>query len=327
MTFGLTRRAATLATLAAGLPALPLAGHAQAAAWPSKPVRMLVGYPPGSALDTFGRAICNQLQASLGQPFILDNRPGATTNIATDDVVHAAPDGYTILNTAVQITINPWLVPGKFDVARDLAPVTQTMSVTNVLLVAPDFPAKTLPELVAYTKANPGKVNYGTFGPGSSSHLNMAMLQHVSRLDAKHIPYKGSPQMLTALMAGEVQMCFDTTTSATPQVQGGKLRAIAVGSPRPIDAMPGVPAIASTYPGFDTDAWQGIFLPAATPRPIVEKLAAEVKKALETPELKALGARAGVRLTSSTPEQFTTYVKAELAKYERVVRENHITID
>ncbi|MES2184833.1 MAG: tripartite tricarboxylate transporter substrate binding protein [Pseudomonadota bacterium] len=322
-----TRRIATLATLAAGLPTLPALGRAAEAAWPNRPVRMLVGYPPGSATDTFGRAICNQLQTSLGQPFVVDNRPGATTNIATEATVHAAPDGYTILNTAVQITINPWLMKVGFDTGKDLIPVTQTLTVTNVLLTGPDFPAKTLPELVEYTKQNPGKANYGSYGAGSASHLNMAMLQHVSGLDAKHIPYRGSPQMLTALMAGEIDMCFDTTTSAAVHVQAGKMRAIALGSPQPLELMPGVPTIASTYRGFNTDAWQGIFVPAGTPKPIVGLLAREIRKALETPELKALGARTGVRLTSSTPEEFGAYVRAELAKYEGVVRENHITVD
>ena len=322
----ITRRAAALAALAAGLPTLPASGWAQSN-YPNKPVKMLIGYPPGSATDTFGRALGNQLQNTLGQAFVVDNRPGANTNIATEATVRAAADGYTVLNTASQIVINPWVMKIDFDTARDLIPVTQTLAVTYVLLVGPNFPAKTLPEVVAYTKKNAGKMNYGTYGSGSGSHLSMVMLQRASGLDAKHIPYRGSPQMLTALMAGEIDMCFDTTTSSAVHVQAGKMRAVALGGPLPLEVMPGVPTIASTYPGFDTDGWQGMFLPAGTPKAIVDLLASEVKKALATPELKALGVRSGVRLVGSTPAEFGRYVKDQLAKYEKVVKENNITVE
>ncbi|MES2185435.1 MAG: tripartite tricarboxylate transporter substrate binding protein [Pseudomonadota bacterium] len=325
------RRFAALAALAIG-GLLPTAGAwAQSQAYPNRPVKMLIGYPPGSATDLFGRAIGQQMQIATGQAVVVDNRPGANTNIATEATVHAAPDGYTVLNTASQIVINPNVMKLSFNTEKDLIPVTQTLAVTYVLLINPEkfpFPnARTLADVVDYVKKNPAKLNYGTYGAGSGSHLSMVMLQRASGMDARHIPYRGSPQMLTALMAGEVDMAFDTTTSSAVHVQAGKLRAIALGGPQQLDVMPGVPTIASTYPGFDTDGWQGIFLPAHTPKPIVDALAAEVRKTLETPELKAQGVRSGVRLVGSTPQQFSAYMKEQLVKYEKIIRENNIKLE
>lgn len=300
---------------------------AWAQAYPNKSVRMLVGYTPGSATDLYGRAIAKQLQESLGQAFVVDNKPGAAGNIAVETAARSAPDGYTLLNSASQIVINPFVQKLNYDTEKDLVPVSQTISVSYVLMTRPDFPASNLPELVAHVKKNPRKFNYGSYGSGSGPHLSMVMLQRASGMETEHIQYRGSPQMLLGLMAGEVHMAFDTSTSVASHVQSGRLKAIAVAGPRPVEVIPGAQPIAQTFPGFDTDGWQGIFVPAGTPADIVDRLAGEVGKALRTSELKAFSAARGVHLVGSTPDQFAAYMKQELRKYEQVVRENNIRVD
>lgn len=322
----IARRFFSMAT-AVVLASTMAAPAAWAQAYPSKPVRMLVGYTPGSATDLYGRAIAKQLQDSLGQPVVVDNKPGAAGNIAVETAVRAAPDGYTVLNSASQIVINPFVQKLNYNTEKDLIPVSQTISVSYVLVTAPQFPAANLPELVEYVKKNPRKFNYGSYGSGSGPHLSMVMLQRASGMEMEHIQYRGSPQMLMALMAGEIDVAFDTSTSVASHVQSGKLKAVAVAGPRTVDVIPGAQPIARTFAGFDTDGWQGIFVPAGTPKNIVDRLAAEVGKALRTPELQTFSASRGVHLVGSTPEQFAAYMKQELRKYEQVVRENNIRVD
>lgn len=313
-------RAGAAAVAAMALPS------AWAQAYPSRPVRMLVGYTPGSSTDLLARAIAKQLQESMGQPFVVENRPGAAGNIAVESTVRAAADGYTLLNSASQIVINPFVQKLNFNTEKDLIPVSQTIAVSYVLLTRKDFPANHLPELVAHVKKHPRKFNYGSYGSGSGPHLSMVMLQRASGMQTEHIPYRGPSEMLLGLIAGEIDMAFDTNTSV-PYVQAGKLKAIATAGPREVEVFAGAQPIAQTYPGFDTDGWQGIFLPAGTPRDIVDRLAVEVGKALRTPDLKAYSASRGVRLVGSSPEQFAAYMKQELRKYEQVVRENNIRVE
>lgn len=295
--------------------------------YPSKLVKMLIGYPPGSGTDLYGRAIAKHLQGSMGRSVIIENKVGAAGNIAVETAVRAPADGYTILLSASQIVINPFVRKLSYDIEKDLIPVLQTTAVSYVLVTSPKFPANDLAELIDVVKKNPGKFNYGSFGSGSGSHLTMVMLQRASGIEAAHVQYSGSPQMLTALIAGEIEMAFDTPQSFMPHVQSGRLKAIAIGGPLPMEVIPGVAPIAKMFPGFDTDGWQGIFVPAGTPKGVVDKLAAEVAEALRSPEIKSMSTRLGVRLVGSTPEVFAAYMKSELRKYEQVVRENNIRVD
>jgi tripartite-type tricarboxylate transporter receptor subunit TctC len=295
--------------------------------YPSKLVKMLIGYPAGSGTDLYGRAIAKHLQNSLGWRVIIENKIGAAGNIAVESAVRAPADGYTILLSASQIVINPFVRKLSYDIEKDLIPVLQTTAVSYVLVTSPKFPANDLAELIDVIKKNPGKFNYGSYGSGSGPHLSMVMLQGLAGIQAAHVQYSGSPQMLTALMAGEIEMAFDTPQSLMSHIQSGRLKAIAIAGPNPLEVIPGAAPIAKMFPGFDTDGWQGIFVPAGTPKGVVDKLAEEVAKALHSPEIESMSARLGVRLVGSTPEVFAAYMKNELRKYEQIVRENNIRVD
>ncbi|HEY9279539.1 MAG TPA: tripartite tricarboxylate transporter substrate binding protein [Eoetvoesiella sp.] len=297
------------------------------AQYPTKPIKMLIGYPPGSATDLFGRFIGDYLQRSMGQPIVIENRPGAAGNIAAEAAVRAPHDGYTLLNSASQIVINPFVQKLSFDPTKDLIPVTQTIGATYVLVTRSDFPANDLAGLIKHIKEKPGAFDYGSYGQGSGPHLTMAMLQRLAGMKAEHIAYRGSPQMLTAVIAGEIDMAFDTSTSVASHIESGRLKAIAVAGPQPLDVLPGIEPIAKTFPGFNTDGWQGIFVPAGTPQNVVLKLNAEIVKALKSPEFKTLADARGVAVVGSTQKEFEKYFKEELKKYEQVVKENDIRLE
>ena len=298
-----------------------------AQSYPTKPIKMIIGYPPGAATDLFGRAIAKQLQDSMGQAFIVENKVGAAGTVATESVVRSLPDGYTILNSASQITINPFVQKLSFNTDKDLIPLIQTISVSYVLVSNPKFAANNLTELVDYASKNSGKINYGSYGSGSGPHLSMAMLEKAAGIQMQHIQYRGSPQLLTALMAGEIDIAFDTTTSTLSLVQSGKIKALAIGGPKASELFPNVPTIAKFYPGFDSDGWQGFFLPANTPSEIVKKLNLEINNALKNPAIKTLAESRGVRIVGGSNEQFSTFVKQELKKYEQLIVENNIKMD
>jgi tripartite-type tricarboxylate transporter receptor subunit TctC len=295
--------------------------------YPNRPVKMLTGYPAGSSVDLYGRAISSKLQKVLKQPFVFENKVGAAGTIAAEATARAPADGYTLLNTASQITINPFVQKLSFNTEKDLIPVAQTLSISYILLVAPDFPAKNLTELVEVVKNNPKKFNYGSYGNGSGPHLAMAMLKKAANIDATHIQYRGSGQMLTALMAGEIQMAFDTTTTTLELIKAGKLIPLATGGSKVLEALPNVPTIAQKYPGFDCDGWQGIFVPAGTPSSIVSKLNLEITKIIQEKEFRDLATARGVIVAPSSQEQFAELFKSELKKYEQVVRENNIYLE
>jgi tripartite-type tricarboxylate transporter receptor subunit TctC len=295
--------------------------------YPNRPVKMLTGYPAGSSVDLYGRAISSKLQKVLKQPFVFENKVGAAGTIAAEATVRAPADGYTLLNTASQITINPFVQKLSFNTEKDLIPVAQTLSVSYILLVSPDFPAKNLTELVEVVKNNPKKFNYGSYGNGSGPHLAMAMLKKAANIDATHIQYRGSGQMLTALMAGDIQMAFDTTTTTLELIKAGKLIPIATGGSKVLEALPNVPTIAQKYPGFDCDGWQGVFVPAGTPSSIVSKLNLEITKIIQEKEFRDLATARGVIVAPSSQEQFAELFKSELKKYEQIVRENNIYLE
>ena len=295
--------------------------------YPNRPVKMLTGYPAGSSVDLYGRAISSKLQKVLKQPFVFENKVGAAGTIAAEATVRAPADGYTLLNTASQITINPFVQKLSFNTEKDLIPVAQTLSISYILLVGPDFPAKNLTELVEVVKNNPKKFNYGSYGNGSGPHLAMAMLKKAANIDATHIQYRGSGQMLTALMAGDIQMAFDTTTTTLELIKAGKLIPIATGGSKVLESLPNVPTIAQKYPGFDCDGWQGIFVPAGTPSSIVSKLNLEITKIIQEKEFRDLATSRGVIVAPNSQEHFAELVKSELKKYEQVVRENNIYLE
>jgi tripartite-type tricarboxylate transporter receptor subunit TctC len=295
--------------------------------YPNKTIKMVIGYPPGAATDLFGRAIAKNLQEITGQSVVVENKVGAAGTVAAEAIVRSNPDGYTILNSASQITINPFVQKLSFNTEKDLIPVIQTLSVSYVLITGPKFSVTSLSDLVEYAKKNPSKVNYGSYGNGSGPHLSMAMLEKLAGIEMQHIQYRGSPQLLTALLAGEIDVAFDTTTSILALVQAGKIKPLAIGGTKQSDLFPTVPTIAKSYPGFDSDGWQGFFVTAGTPTEIVKKLNADINKAMNSNELKALADARGVRIISGSSEQFSLFFKQELKKYEQVIRENNIKMD
>jgi tripartite-type tricarboxylate transporter receptor subunit TctC len=319
--------AAFTATLALCALAAGLAPAAQAQTFPSKPIRVVVPFPPGSTGDLVPRTLGQKVQAAVGQPVVIDNRPGAAGAIGADAVAKAAPDGHTVLSHAVTITINPHLVKAPYDLLKDLVPVTQTIAGSYVLVVQPSFPADDLRQLIEVVKKNPGRFNYGSYGSGSGPHLAMEMLKAQAGLFIVHVPFRGAAPAMQELLAGRLEMAFDTSVAVIPHIRAGKLKAIAVGGPRPVDALPGVPTVASLLPGFDSDGWQGLFVPAGTPPEVVARLNAEFAKAVRAPDFVKQMADLGFTAVGSSQAEFAAFVRAEYEKYGRVIRERGIRPD
>jgi tripartite-type tricarboxylate transporter receptor subunit TctC len=302
-----------------------LAASASAAdVYPQRPVRIVVPFPAGGPADALARMVGDKLQASLGQPVVVDNRPGAGGNIGLELVAKSPPDGHTLaLAPAGNLTVNPSLyrnVP--YDVARDFAPVTVIAAVPNVLVVNAQVPAKDLAELIAYAKANPAKLNYASPGPGSGAHLAGELLKSSAGIEMVHVPFNGIAPAVTAVVGGDVQVMFAGSTSAMPHVATGKLRALGVASPKRMVSTPALPTIdESGLPGFDVTSWYSIVAPAATPPRVVERLQQEIAKALDTPDVKAKLAALGAEPVGNTPAEFAAMIKSESAKWGKIVRE------
>ena len=315
-------RRAVLALLAAG--AAPL--HAQSA-FPTHPLRIVVPFPPGSVGDSVPRSIALCMQAALGQPVVIDNKPGASGAIGADAVAKAPPDGYTLLSHSSTLPILPHLQKLPFDPLKDLAPITQTVSGSYVLVVQPSFPANDLRGFIEVVRSRPGRLNYGSYGNGSGPHLAMELLKSRAGLFIVHVPFRGAAPALQELLAGRLDMAFDTSVAVLPHVRAGKLKAIAVGGSRPVDALPGVAPVATVLPGFDADGWQGLFAPAGTPRDIVGRLHAEAVKALQAPDFVRTMADTGFSVVGNTPEQFAAVMREQHDKWGRLVRERGIRGD
>ena len=295
--------------------------------YPSRPVRIVVPFPPGGPADVLARTVGDKLQATLGQPVVVDNRPGAGGNIGMELVAKAAPDGHTLaLAPAGNLTVNPSLyrnVP--YDVARDFAPVTVIAAVPNVLVVNAQVPAKDLAELIAYAKANPGKLNFASPGPGSGAHLAGELLKSSAAIDMVHVPFSGIAPAVTAVVAGDVQVMFAGSSSAMPHVTAGKLRALGVASPKRIASAPALPTLAeSGLPGFDVTSWYSIVAPAGTPPAVVERLQREIAKALDAPDVKTKLAGLGAEPVANTPSEFSAMIKVESAKWGKIVKDANI---
>jgi tripartite-type tricarboxylate transporter receptor subunit TctC len=295
--------------------------------WPDKAVRILVPAPAGSSLDVLARTIGDKLKDKFGVTVIVENKPAAGGTVATAEVAKAAPDGNTLLlGFNGPLATGPLVQKVPYDVQQDLAPVVITSSQPNVLAVNAALPVKSVADLVAWSKANPGKLNYASVGNGSSSHLNAELLKAMSGIDAVHVPFNGSPPAVLATVQGETQMMFAVMQPLQAQIQAGKLRAIAVTTPKRFPLLPEIPAIAeSGYPGFEALAWNGLVAPAATPRPVIDKINAEVNAILKLPDVAQKMNAAGFDLIGGTPEDFAKLIAAESARWTPVVKRLGIT--
>ena len=303
------------------LSAAPCVTSAVAADYPTKPIRMIVGFAPGGGTDTTARPLAQKLSDLLGQQVIVDNRPGAAGNIATDIVAKANPDGYTILmGTIAALAINPSLY-GKlpFDPDKDLAPVTQAVDSTNILSLHPSVAANSVKELIALAKAK--SLSYGSSGVGGTGHLAGELFNVMAGVRLVHIPYKGGGPAMIDLVGGQVQLVFATAASAVPQIKAGKIKGVAVTTAKRSALMPELPTIAETgLPGYDANNWYGLLVPAKTPRAIINRLNAETIKVLNMPDVKTFLFNQGLDAAPSTPEAFGAYIKSERAKWAKVVK-------
>jgi tripartite-type tricarboxylate transporter receptor subunit TctC len=315
----ISRRSA-LGLLALAVAATAPVGSAMALDYPTRPVRWVVGYPPGGATDIIARLIGQRLQEKLGQPFVIENKPGAGNNIATESVVNATPDGYTLLLVNPANYINTSLYANlKFNVPRDIAPVASFNRVPNVMTVNKDVPAKTVAEFIEYVKANPGKVNLASSGNGTSVHLSGEMFMAMTGAKMTHVPYRGAAPALTDLIGGQVQVIFDNMPSVLQHIKSGTLRALAVTSTQRSEQLPDTPTVADTVPGYEASALFGMGAPKDTPKEIIAKLNAEVNAILAEPTIKARLIELGGAPLIQTPEQFGNDIVAETEKWKKVV--------
>ena len=307
---------------AAGALALPaLARQASAQAWPAQPVRMVVGFAAGQAIDILARLIAQSLTEQFSQQFIVDNKPGSGGNIAAEGVARAPADGYTLLVIGANNPINATLYdkPG-YDLLRDFAAVAGIYRVYQVMVVNPAFPAKTGAEFIAYAKAHPGKINFGSAGTGSVAHASGELFKMMTGIDMQHVPYRGAPLALADLLSGQVQVMFDNLPSSIDHIRNSRLRALGVSTPQRLELLPDVPTIASFVPGYETSAFAGLGAPAATPRAIVDKLNGGVAKALADAKLKARILDLGGVPMPRTPPEFGKLLAEETEKWGKVIR-------
>jgi tripartite-type tricarboxylate transporter receptor subunit TctC len=310
-------------TLAAGAAALPFTPRAAAALdYPTRPVHMLVGQAAGSSSDISARLIGQYLAEHLGQQFIVEVRPGATGNVATEAAVHSPPDGYTLLLVNSQNTINQAMFPDlPFDFGRDIAPIAITHRVALVMEVLPSFPAKTVPEFIAYAKANPGKINMASGGVGGPQHVAGELFKYMAGVDLVHVPYHGSTPAIVDLLAGNVQVMFDVTPSSLAHIRAGKLRPLAVTTPERLDFLPGVPAVAEFLPGYEAFGWIGFGAPKDTPNAIIDTLNKAINAAVADPTIKArLLDLGGLVMPPNTPAEFAKFIADDTNKWIKVVK-------
>jgi len=307
------------ATMLAGLTSSP----ALAAEYPARPIRMVVGFAPGGGTDTTARAMAQKLTQALGQQIVVDNRPGAAGNIATDLVAKSNPDGYTILmGTIAALAINPSLY-GKlpFDPQKDLAPVTRAVDSTNILVLHPSVPAKSVKELIALAKSKPGQLNYGSSGVGGAGHLAGELFNTMAGIRMVHVPYKGGGPAMVDLLAGNINLIFATAASSIGHINAGKIRALAVTTAKRSGLVPDLPTIAEAgLPGFEANNWYGVLVPAKTPRPIINRLNKDITAVLNMADIKEFLFKQGLDAAPSTPEAFGAYIKSEAEKWAKVVK-------
>jgi tripartite-type tricarboxylate transporter receptor subunit TctC len=304
---------------------LAVAGAAVAADFPTKPVRLVVPFPPGGTLDIVGRMLARQLQAGWGEPVIVENRGGAGSIIGVDYVAKSAPDGYTmVLNAATPMVTVVHLQKVPYDLTRDLVGVAQTAQIDYALAVSPRSGVTNVKDLVERARAQPGKLNYAGAGTGSGMHMYMELFLNAAKINITHIPYKGNGPAMQAMLAGEVDLIFDTILGIIPLAKAGKVRPLMVSSAKPAPTLPGVPTMDSVYPGSSIDGWHGVFAPAATPKDVVDKLAENIRKAVLSPPMAGRLRELGFEPTGMGSERFNELVRRDSARWAKIIRDNNI---
>jgi tripartite-type tricarboxylate transporter receptor subunit TctC len=308
---------------------LAAVGGAAAQTYPTHPIRWIIGFPPGGPTDILVRIMGDWLGTRLGQPVIVENKPGAASNIATEAVINAAPDGYVVGSVtsanAINATVNKRTL--QFDYLKQLIPVSGMSQGPSVLVVNPSIPASNIAELIAYAKANPGKINFGSPGVGSTGHLAAELFKAMAGVDLVHVPYRGAAPAMTDLMAGHVQVVFDSMVSVLPHVQAGRVRALAVTSKARSPLLPDLPAIAETLPGYEAIIWFGVGAPFGTPPEVVARLNREINAGLASAEIKEKYLKLGTTPMVMTPEEFWAFAKGETEKWEKVIHDAGIKVD
>jgi tripartite-type tricarboxylate transporter receptor subunit TctC len=322
------RKTIAMLIAAAMLPMATLAS-AQAPAYPDKPIRIVVPFPVGGIADTFGREVGRKLTEAWGQPVLIDNRTGAGGNIGADIVAKSPPDGYTLVignigTHAVNLSLFPSM---PFDTIKDFTPIVHLLDAEGLLIVNPSIIATTVPELIALARSQPGKLSYGSGGVGTTSHLAGELFKSMTKVDIVHIPYKGNVPAITDLLGGQTSMAFATMPTVLPHVRAGKLRPLAVLGTARSPALPDVPTVAESVPGFEVSNWIGLFGPAGMPPAIVARLNAEVQKIMRSPEIQKRLETEGAKFIPMSPEQFATFQKAELTKWAKTIKDANIKVD
>jgi tripartite-type tricarboxylate transporter receptor subunit TctC len=319
----LRRRFLQVAASAAAVPMLCRGARAQS--YPTKPVRIVVGFAAGGVTDIVARLVGQWLSERLGQQFIIDNRPGAGSNIATESVVRSAPDGYTLLLVGPAAAINATLYQKlSFNFIRDVAPIATVYNAPLIMEVNPSLPFKTVPDFIAYAKANPGKINFASAGSGTSSHVTGELFKRMAGVDMQHVPYRGAAPALTDLLGGQVQAMFDNVSSSIEHIRAGRLRALAVTTATRWDGLPNVPTVAESVPGFEAGGWQGIVAPRNTPVEIVDRLNSEINAGLADPTMRARIAELGSTVFATSPVEFARFIADETEKWGKVIRAANI---
>jgi tripartite-type tricarboxylate transporter receptor subunit TctC len=308
--------------LAAGVAVLPaMSRFARAQTYPTRPVRLIIGYPPGGSADMTARLMGQWLSERLGQTFVIESRPGAATNIATEAVVHAPPDGYTLLLVAPANAINATLYEKlNYNFVHDIAPVAGLIRFPNVMEVNPSVPAKTVPEFIAYAKANPGRLNMASSGNGSTIHVSGELFKMMTGISMIHVPYRGGAPALTDMISGQVQVMFDNVPTSIEFIRAGKLRPLAVTTAQRSEVLPDLPTVADFVPGYEASAWYGVGAPKGTPAEIIDKLNSEINAILANPKTKSRFAELGASLIGGSPADFGKLVVEETDKWGKVVR-------
>jgi tripartite-type tricarboxylate transporter receptor subunit TctC len=308
--------------LAMGIAALPAVSRvAWAQSYPTRPIRLVIGFPAGSATDIIGRLVAHWLAERLGQPVVIDNRPGAGSNIATEAVAKAAPDGYTLLLGGTANAVNATLYSKlNFNFVRDIAPIATLLRQPSIMVANPSVPAKTVPEFIAYAKANPGRINMASSGIGTTPHIAGELFKIMAGLDIVHVPYRGSAPALTDLFAGQVQLIFLAPSASLASIKEGKLRPLAVTTATRSELLPDIPTVADFLPGYEATAWTGIFAPTSTPGQIVDRLNKEINAGLADPKMRARLADLGGGVLASSPAEFGKLIADETEKWAKVIK-------